>query len=339
VKRVIYIAFFAGLALFTTLIAYQGATQVFATLAVAGWGLLAVILFYLIPMTADTCGWYVLLDREHRPRFRTFFWVRWIGVSVDTLLPVAQVGGELAKAHLLAQQQVPGAKAGASVIVNLTLTVFSQIIFTLLGLALLMHFLEGGEIIQGVLIGTVVSALSIFCFYWLQQRGLFGRLARWLEKSPIGGGWLQLVGGADALDASLLQLYSQRQRLLSSVLWTLLGWFLGSGEVWLALYFLGHPVGWLEAILIESLTQALKGAAFLIPGAIGVLEGGHIVLGSLLGLPPTVGLTLALTRRVRELCLGVPALLAWQFTEGKRLLWQRAKSSPESLSADTPLSN
>jgi putative membrane protein len=338
VKRIIYIAFFAGLTLFTVLIAYQGVSQVFSTLAVAGWGLIIVVLFYLIPILADTRGWYVLLEQDHRPRFRTFLWARWIGVSVDTLLPVAQVGGELVKAHLLTQHKVPGTKAGASVIVNLTLTVVGQIIFTLLGLVLLTHFLGGGEITQGVLIGTAIGALSISGFYWLQQRGLFGRLARWLEKLPVGGSWLTLVGGADALDASVVQLYSQRQRLLRSFLWTLLGWFLGTGEVWLALYFLGYPVGWVEALLIESLAQAVRGAAFLIPGALGVLEGGYIVLGSLIGLPSTVGLTLALARRVRELCLGIPGLLAWQFTEGKRL-WQRTKSPSDQFSADTPLSN
>jgi putative membrane protein len=287
-------------------------------------------------MTADALGWYVLLDRAYRPRFRIIFWARWIGEAVNTLLPVAQVGGELVKTRLLAQYQVPASQAGASVVVNLTLTVFSQVVFTLLGLGLLFFFLGEGKLAQGILIGAVFSVLFIIGFYWLQQRGLFGWLARRFENLSGGRKWLTLAGGADALDTSVVQLYNQRWQVLRSFSWMLLGWLLGTGEVWLALYFLDHPVSWIEALMIESLAQAAKGAAFLVPGALGVLEGGYIVLGSLIGLPSSVSLALALTRRIRELSLGVPGLLAWQLIEGKRL-WRQAKSVH--LSVDTSLSN
>lgn len=337
-KLTVYIAFLTGLTLFITLIAYEGVTQVASALAMAGWGLGVVVLFHLLPMSADAIGWHILVDRAHRPRLRALLWARWIGESVNSLLPVAQVGGELVKTRLLARYGVPASQAGASVVVNLTLTVFSQVLFTLLGLSLLTFLLGEGKLAQGILIGTAVSAGCIIGFYWFQQRGLFGWLARRLESLASSRNWLALVGGADALDSAVMQLYKQRRQVLRSFSWMLLGWLLGAGEVWLALYFLDHPVSWLEALMIESLAQAVKGAAFLVPGALGVLEGGYIVLGSLIGLPYSASLALALTRRVRELCLGVPGLLAWQFIEGK-YLWQRSKSSPERLSIDTSLSN
>ncbi|QBQ56039.1 HpnL family protein [Nitrosococcus wardiae] len=337
-KRVVYIAFLAGLTLFTMLVAYQGVTQVASALAMAGWGLLVVVLFHFIPMTADGLSWYVLLDPTSRPRFRTILWARWIGESVDTLLPVAQIGGELVKTRLLTHYQVPGSQAGASVVVNLTLAVFTQVIFTLVGLVLLTLLLGEGKLAQGILAVTAFSSLSIVGFYWFQQRGLFGWLARRFETLAGGRNWLALVGGADALDTAVIQLYHQRRQVFRSTSWMLLGWLLGAGEVWLALYFLDHPVGWIEALMIESLAQAVKGAAFLVPGALGVLEGGYILLGSLIGLPYSTSLALALTRRVRELCLGVPGLLMWQFMEGKRL-WRQTKSAQERLSIDTSLSN
>ncbi len=40
---------------------------------------------------------------------------------------------------------------------------------------------------------------------------------------------------------------------------------------------------------------------------------------TLVGIPAPVGLALSLARRVRELLLGVPARLAWQLIEGRRL--------------------
>jgi putative membrane protein len=212
------------------------------------------------------------------------------------------------------------------------------VVFTLLGLGLLSFFLGEGKLAQGILIGTIVSALFISGFYWLQQRGLFGWLARRFENLSGSKKWLALAGSADALDTSIIRLYNQRWQMLRSFSWMLLGWLLGTGEVWMALYFLDHSVSWIEALMIESLAQAAKGAAFLVPGALGVLEGGYIILGSLIGLPSSISLALALTRRIRELCLGVPGLLIWQLMEGKRL-WRQARSTHKQFSIDTSVSN
>jgi hypothetical protein len=50
----------------------------------------------------------------------------------------------------------------------------------------------------------------------------------------------------------------------------------------------------------------------MIPGALGVQEGGLILLGALVGMPPDTALALSLVKRVRELLLGLGGLLLWQ---------------------------
>ena len=112
-----------------------------------------------------------------------------------------------------------------------------------------------------------------------------------------------------------------------SCAWRLAGWLVGAGEVWLALHFLGHPVTVAEALLLESLSQAVHSMAFLIPGAIGVQEGGFILLGQVIGLSPELALALSLVKRIRGLLIGVPALIAWQYAEGRRLWRRRAEPS------------
>ena len=72
---------------------------------------------------------------------------------------------------------------------------------------------------------------------------------------------------------------------------------------------LGFAVSWSDALLLESVGQAIRGAAFAIPGALGVQEGGYLLLASLVGLPPGTGLALSLAKRARELMLGLPGLL------------------------------
>jgi uncharacterized membrane protein YbhN (UPF0104 family) len=86
---------------------------------------------------------------------------------------------------------------------------------------------------------------------------------------------------------------------------------------------LGQPVTVVDALIIESLGMAIRTAAFPIPGALGVQEGGLIVLGGLLGIDPAVALALALIKRVRELAWGVPGVVLWQAGEGRRLLARR----------------
>ena len=72
--------------------------------------------------------------------------------------------------------------------------------------------------------------------------------------------------------------------------------------------------------MLESLIQAVRSAAFFMPGALGVQEGGLILLGAVVGLGPEVALALSLIKRIRELAVGLPALLAWQMIEGHRLV-------------------
>jgi uncharacterized membrane protein YbhN (UPF0104 family) len=47
-----------------------------------------------------------------------------------------------------------------------------------------------------------------------------------------------------------------------------------------------------------------------VPGALGVQEGGYIVICQVFGLSPEMAMALSLMRRLREVGLGVPGLLA-----------------------------
>lgn len=317
-----YLAFIGGLVLFTILIAYQGFADVTMALATAGWGLILVTLFHLLPMIADTLSWFCLLRPPPRPRFKTLLWARWIGESVNGLLPVAQVGGDIVKVRLIFQRGVAGPTAGASVVVDLTLGVFTQILFTFLGLGLLTVYLGDSQMGIAVSIGITIGIVLLGGFYLVQRQGLFTGLARALERIVRGRNWISLVGGAQALDAAVVDIYRDRRALIRACLWRLLGWLIGAGEVWLALYFLDYPVSLLDALLLESLGQAVRATAFVVPGALGIQEGGYLLLGGLVGIDPAVSLALSLSKRVRELLLGLPGLLSWQVTEGCRL-WQR----------------
>lgn len=324
-KYVPYIAWVGGLGFLAWLIVHQGIGDIAHTVGESGAGVLWISLFHLGPLLVYTLGWRTLLWGE-RPGFGRVFTIRWIGESVNVLLPVAHVGGDVVRAGLLSRSAVPGAVAAASVVADVTAGLVTEVLFVLLGLFFL--FQEDARTALPVLIAIAIFALILGGFYVAQRKGLFERATGLLARRIGGEKGFGVVSRAAALDGALARIYRSHRRFLACCAWRAAGWVLGAGEVYLALIFLGHPVSLGAAIMMESIGQGVRSAAFLVPGAIGLQEGGFILLGKAAGLGPDVGLSMALLKRGRELLLGIPGLLWWQAMEGKRLWSARRKVTP-----------
>jgi len=86
-----------------------------------------------------------------------------------------------------------------------------------------------------------------------------------------------------------------------------------ASEVVIVLWSLHLPIHFLTVLGIEGVTRGLKMLSGWIPARLGSDEGGAISAFALTGLSPTLGLALALTRRVRDLLWAVIGIvwLAW----------------------------
>jgi hypothetical protein len=80
-----------------------------------------------------------------------------------------------------------------------------------------------------------------------------------------------------------------------------------------------HPVSAEAAILLESMTQAIRHVAFVVPAGIGVQEAGLVLFGHALGVGGELALSVSMAKRMRELVWGLPPLLSWQWSEARRL--------------------
>lgn len=317
-----------GAAVFVALLAWQGAGAVAATLATAGWGLALVAAFHLVPLVIDAAAMAVLVAPP-----ATFFDAlrsRWAGESVNSLMPAGQIGGPVLMARHLAQRSTPMHQAAAAVTVSTTMQSVAQIAFALLGLTAFAAFSasqsgHAAHAMQVAALGaSAVLAVAVGTFYYAQQRGLFGRFSRLLGKAFGASGTMQTAARADAIDDAVRRLYAERRRVAASFALSFAGWLAGIGEVWLALSFIGHPVSWLDALLLESVGQAIRGAAFAIPGSLGAQEGGYLLLAPLVGLTPDAALALSLAKRARELALGLPGLVYLHWSERD---WQRRRAT------------
>jgi putative membrane protein len=316
-----------GLSFVIALVARQGLVEVGAATAVAGYGVLWVACLQFVPMMCDTMAWRQILVRQPGVSLVGLFWARWLGESVNNLLPAARIGGEVVRGWLAFRKlDLPGSIAGASVIVDMTGIIAAQILFTTVGLAVLV--MHGGDhsLVSGAAIGIGLLLAMLAVFLLAQRAGIFviyERLARALMRRF---GRSSLGSDTDALDAGIREFYKHRGRFMQCVLFHWLGWTAGVLEVWAGLWLLGHPVSFLDALMLESLIQAVRGAAFFMPGALGLQEGGFILLGAIIGIGPEVALALSLIKRIRELMWGLPGLLIWQF-DGLRRQFLRTESS------------
>lgn len=313
-------AFLLGLGIVIVLVAWSGADAVAATLATGGWGLIALIPCYLVPLIAAALSWRLLFPAPGQPGFRLLLVMTWIGLAINWLLPVAQVGGEVVKARLLLRRRIERASTVASVVVDQTLQVASQAIYAVAGVVtLLLLVAEQGAISLAAVGFAGVLAIGLFAFYRVQRLGLFGLLNRALHRLRRRGVSGDSAVWAGDLDDRIQAVYRRRASLAAAFAWRMAFRVATVGEIWLALWLMGYPVSVAEALILDSLGQAVRSAAFAIPAGIGAQEGAFVALSVALGLPPQAGVAVALTRRFRELAVGVPGLVAWQVMEMRAL--------------------
>src|SRR5262249_59291933 len=109
-------------------------------------------------------------------------WMRWIGEWVSALVPSGCVGGDVVRARLAALYGTSIPTAAASVLVDITLGVFIQIVFTLLGLALIVTATGQQGFVRPTLIGAVIGVLAIAGFYVVQRLGMFRFIGRMISR-------------------------------------------------------------------------------------------------------------------------------------------------------------
>lgn len=275
----------------------------------SAWVLPGLVGLHLGQLLLAGMAWRALFAGS-RPRLSVFYRLRIIREGIDSLLPVAQIGGEIVGARLLSRHGIAPSSAGASVIVDVTIELLTQVVFLVAGLCALAWLSHGAswQIWLEALLGGGAAAAGLL----LAQR--FGML-RALEVllRGIAQRWPVLAGASlDGIHAAALGFYRQPMALLRSIGLHLFAWMLGSVETWVVLNAIGVPTTPLQAFTVESLGMAARSAGFAIPAALGAQEGGFVLAAAALGLPIGPALALSLVKRIREVLVGCVGLTLWR---------------------------
>ena len=297
-------------------------------IAALGWGIAVISVYRVFSLAFEAGSWRCLIVPRPSIPFGFFVCARWVGESVNSLLPVAQVGGDVVRARLLSLRGLAPAQAAAVGVADFTLGLVAQLLFTLVGAGAYLLSPEAPTWGRPLALGLVVVLVLVFCFIWLQH---FNPV-RWLASNQLGKGMAdamfeRLQTNYDAFHRALVATYAETQRLVQAITWKLVGWVVRSGETWLFFAWLGEPITLLQVFVLESLSYAVRSAAFAIPGAVGAQEAGIILVGTALGFPVELVAALALTKRAREISVGGVGLVAWYWMEAKQVLPASAQGS------------
>jgi len=313
-RRIAWLVGAVGLAVAITLVVRAGAPAVFGVLTRGGWLLLLVVPIHVLVLALDAAGWRPLLPGSLVPGPAYLTGVAIVREALSTFVP-GRIGGELVGIRMLVRRRIPMTTAAASVVVEVTLWLVAQLIFAVAGLVILASSPSAGDIPRVGAIGLLIVSAAVALFVALQRHvGMFGLLQRLLRR-VAGETVAGFFGSAEALDMAIASIYRDPSALVLSVLWVLASFAVAAFETWLALRVLGQPVGYGAAVVVESLTLLVQSAAFLVPAGLGTQEASVLLLCGAVGVPAPAALALAITRRGRQIILGIPAVIAWFWTE------------------------
>lgn len=316
-RGVVLVLTLAGLAIAAWIMRSVGVAPVFEAVARVGWGGYLLYCVYTGVVLVLLGGAWRAVAPDGGP-LRDYAWARTVREGATDVLPFAQIGGLVVGGRVLAGRGVASDLIYASIIADLTTEMASQAVFTLFGVGALVLALDGtfdrAGVLRLVLGGTAVALALLAAFAFGQQPllRLAGRLA--------GGVLPASVASFDAVAARLATIYHARDALALSFVLNLAAWIASGLGAWLALRLIGVAVTPWPVVAIEALVFAVRSIAFVIPGALGVQEGAYLLLAPLFGIDPGVAVALSLLKRARDLTIGLPALLAWQASEGRKLL-------------------
>ncbi|MEJ2264200.1 MAG: lysylphosphatidylglycerol synthase transmembrane domain-containing protein [Anaerolineales bacterium] len=252
--------------------------------------------------------WLILRDQGYPVPYRSLVGYRLAAFGLAYFTPGPQVGGEPLQVHLLQRRhRVPGTAAVASVSLDRLLEWFVNFAFLLTGVIIV---LEGGLIRVSnsfQIVATMLALLALPSGYLLslwKGHMVLSWLLGWLSGWFTGSARLRNVcNQVSAAECRMAQSFRERpvtifvSLFLSGITWLALGI-----EFWLVLKFLGTQFSLIQIILIMLAARL----AFLtpLPGGLGALEAGQVMAMSALGASPSLGISLSLLMRARDITLG-----------------------------------
>lgn len=289
-----------------------GWTPLMDGLDAVGWKLLWLVPLHFLADALDSVGWRALLRSSPcRPGALYFAWAAAMRNAAGALLPVVGAAAPLIGVGLIAARGVRGYLAFASVIVECSVSLISQALFVL-GASALCATLPGAARLLWLTWPPALVTLALgMLFVLLQRRRVLYRAVaalamRWWPRVRRQGRSTPI-----RLYAALRAIHRCRGVLTVCMLWQMAALAVGALELWLVLALLHRPVGIMVPLLLQAAVRMSRSLTFTVPAGLGVQEGVFAAVAAASGIPVSIGLSLSLMARCRDVLFGMPLLALW----------------------------
>lgn len=270
-----------------------------------GAGFAVVVAVYFVAFAVDSVGWQlairgVPLNAAWAARA---FAVRMVGEAFNNVVPAAGFGGEPVKAVLLKRHYGTGYReATASLILAKTVNLLALVAFLAGGFWIMLQSPTMPPAYKTVAaVGMAALCVGVGGFFLVQRLAVASRAGAWLSRRRLGQPLAAVLHHVEDMDDRLIQFYRDaRGRFAWALALALANWALGVVEIYVTLVFLGHPITWADAWIVEAVAQLVRTGTFFIPLSLGAQEGAFLlVCGAVTGVP-ALGVSVAVVRRMRE---------------------------------------
>ncbi len=302
-KLLKYILLFFGLGVVIWLIVDTGFDNILAQFRWLGMNSIWFLLPYCAVYACDCYGWRFSFARHiHLPSFVKMFRIRLAGEAINYTTPAAYIGGEPFKALMLSKTNVLLSHSLASVLIAKFLMTVAEVLFIIIGIQLAFLSFANRDLLIALIIGLLLFGGVLWLFFLLQRRGLAKFLSKGIQKIRVAQQWLQSYEKAIAeFDIVLAQYYEEKKQLGIACCCFFLSWCCGSMEIYIFLTLMDQPFQLYQIFVLEALFVSIKGAGMMVPGSVGIQEGGIVATMVLFGFAKPLGVTFSILRRVREI--------------------------------------
>ncbi|MFH0900478.1 MAG: lysylphosphatidylglycerol synthase domain-containing protein [Pseudomonadota bacterium] len=297
-----------GIALSVMLIRRLGADNLLSQLWNVGTGIIWLMLAYAAGTSVSALPWHWLLPRQARPPLPAVFSSRFAAAGVNAILPFLGIGGEPCRLLWLPpQERRPGL---AALVVDRALFSVASGLFLSLGL-LAAWSTAISPIFIWIGLATVLCAFVLAAaIAWAGvRRKVATPISRLLQRLRFRGGGETGTAGEE-IDLAMANLFRKsRQTLLAGTAVHIAGRLLLAAEVYAGLRVLHFRPTACTVMVIASVPIALSIAGALVPSQIGLQEGAQFLVFRALGIDPTIGMSLVLLQRIRQVAFVSLAML------------------------------